>query len=92
MIVLGASGLCMYVFAGMKVLVSFGVVCLRSDSSQSCLRGALCDLVPHSQGVACKSPPTSMIAERCADLISCCIYVRISLYIISCALVYSCGI
>ena len=64
--------------------VSSGVVCLSPDSSQNCLRGAYYDLASPSQRVAWKSPPRRVVAEGYLDMISVCIYFRISMYSVSC--------
>ena len=68
----------MDVFAGIYVCMSFGVICFSPGSLQNWLSGAWYDLSSPSDGVACRSPPMSVVTVENLDMISACIHVRIS--------------
>ncbi len=81
----GNSGLCVF-FAGMKVYVSLGVICVRTVVSQNwqyLLRAGWCDLSFFLSGVAWRSPPMSMVMSLWVVSMSCCIHVRTSRYFFS---------
>ena len=59
--------------------ISLGVICVNLDSLQNWLSGAWYDLSSSSVGVAWRSPPISVVTVGTLDVISVCIYVRISI-------------
>ena len=79
-------------FAGIYVSVSFGVICFSPDSMQNWLCAAWKDVSSSSFGVAWRSPPMRMVIVGNLNMISVCIHVSISAYIVSGAFVRCYGI
>ena len=82
----------MDVLGGMYVCISQGVICCSPDSMQKWWSGAWYDLSPPLDGVAWRSLPISVVTMGNLVMISVCIHISIYVYIVSFALVWSCGI
>ena len=82
----------MDVRAGIYVCKLFGVMWWSPAAVQKSWSGGWYDLSSPLDGVAWRSPPISVVIVGYLLMISLCIQVRMSLYIVSFAFVWSCGI